>query len=260
MTQRWFMLLCVASAALWDGAGSSADEGAVILHGGGSVASAVRDRFLELAGGRNARVLVIPTADPIAPEDDQRLETWRRRELASVALLHAKTREEAESEEFAAPVKQATGVWISGGWQTRLAAMYLRTPVERELANLLSRGGCIAGTSAGAAIQSRVMIVRDEDREGFDLVPHAIIDQHFLARKREQRLWQALSRHPERIGIGVDENTAAIIRGDRLSVLGQSTVSVCVCAYGDQPQRFEQLKAGEEFDLKPLLAEVVKRK
>ena len=230
----------------------AAEEGTVILHGGGDVSAAVRDRFFELAGGKNAKLLVIPTADPETPDDDGRLQTWRNRQPESVALLHAAAREQAEVEAFCEPLKRATGVWISGGKQSVLAATYLRTPVERELSALLKRGGVIAGTSAGAAIQSKVMIVRGEIREGFDLVPHAVVDQHFVARNRQERLWQVLTAHPQRFGVGVDENTAAIIRGDRLTVLGESTVTLCVPARGNQPRRVEQLKPGDMYDLKPL--------
>lgn len=238
----------------------TAAEGTVILHGGGEVSTAVRNRFFELAGGKRARLLVIPTADPDTPDDDGRLQTWRTRQPTSVALLHAGSREQAELEAFAEPLKQATGVWISGGRQSTLAATYLRTPVERELSALLKRGGVIAGTSAGAAIQSRVMIVRGEVREGFDFVPQSVVDQHFLARNRQDRLWQILAIHPQRFGIGIDEDTAAMIRGDRLTVLGGSTVSICVPAHGNQLRRCEQLKAGDTFDLKPLRAELAERK
>ena len=237
-----------------------ADDGTLILHGGGTVSSETRDRFFELAGGSRAKLLVIPTADPDTPEDDGRLDTWRARKPASVALLHAASREQAEAARFAEPLQQATGVWISGGRQSILAAIYLRTPIERELSALLKRGGVIAGTSAGAAIMSRVMIVRGEVREGYDLLPHSVVDQHFAARDRRDRLFKVLVAHPQRFGIGIDENTAAIVRGDRLSVIGESTVSICVAAYEDQPQRIEHLKAGDIFDLKPLRETVTKRK
>lgn len=230
----------------------TAGEGTLILHGGGIVSNEIRDRFFQIAGGKNARLLVISTADPDTPEDEGRLITWRDRKPASVALLHAATPELARQEAFAAPIKQATGVWISGGRQTTLARMYLGTPVERELAALVQRGGVIAGTSAGAAILSRVMIVRGEVRTGFDLLPQAVVDQHFLARAREERLLRVLAANPHCFGIGVDEDTAAIIRGDALTVLGPSTVSICVTAPEKQPPRWERLKAGDTFDLKPL--------
>lgn len=236
-----------------------ADEGTLILHGGGTVSSEVRDRFFDLSGGKQSRLVVIPTADPDTPDDDGRLQSWRERGPASLKLLHASSREHAEADTFVAPLKQATGVWISGGRQTILAATYLRTPVERELTALLKRGGVIAGTSAGAAIQSRVMLVRSEAREGFDLLRDGVVDQHFLARNRQDRLLKVLTAHPNRFGIGVDENTAAIVCGDRLTVLGESTVSICLAAHGDQPQRVERLKSGDTVNLKPLRAEVTRR-
>ncbi len=231
---------------------AAADDGTLIVHGGGNVSSEVRDRFFELAGGTQAKLLVIPTADVENADDDGRLNTWRSRKPSSVALLHASSREQAEAEQFVEPLKRATGVWISGGKQSVLAATYLKTPVERELSALLKRGGVIAGTSAGAAIMSRVMIVRGEVREGFDLLPHGIVDQHFEARDRQQRLLKVLAAYPQRFGIGVDENTAAIVCGDRLSVIGESTVSIFATKRDEPPQRIERLKAGEMFDLKPL--------
>jgi cyanophycinase len=129
------------------------EEGTLILHVGGNVSKAVRDRFFELAGGRQAKLIVIPTADPDAPDDEGRLQTWRAREPASLRLLHATTREQAEAERFAAPIRSATGVWISGGRQSLLAATYLRTPVERELTALLKRGGVSKGMKPAAACQ-----------------------------------------------------------------------------------------------------------
>jgi cyanophycinase len=238
----------------------AADPGTVILHGGGTVSSELRDRFVELAGGRAARLLVIPTADPDQPEDDGRLDTWRSRQPASVALLHAGSREQAAQETFAEPLQRATGVWISGGRQSTLAAIYLGTPVERELSALLQRGGVIAGTSAGAAIQSRVMLVRNNVQQGFDLVSHAIIDQHFLVRNRQLRLQQALARHPQHFGLGIDEDTAVLLRGDSLTVLGESTVTLCIPAHGSQPERREELRGGAQFNLQPLRAELAGRK
>lgn len=243
----WMLVAVVAGPAALRAA-----DGTLILHGGGLVSSEVRDKFLQLAGGENARLLIISTADPDTPLDPERVISWRESGPASVALLHAETREEAELESFAAPLKQATGVWISGGRQTTLASRYLGTPVERELTALLARGGVIAGTSAGAAILSRVMIVRGEVRQGFDLCPQAVVDQHYVARAREERLLRVLSAHPRCFGIGVDEDTAAIIRGNALSILGSSTVSICVTAGDQRPQRLERLKAGDTFDLKPL--------
>ncbi len=222
--------------------------GTLMFHGGGSLSTAVRDRFFEYAGGKNARIIVIPTADTDTPDDDGRLETWRRREAAAVELLHTASRTEAESKRFAQPLKSATGVWISGGYQTQLARIYQGTPVEKELQGLLQRGGVIGGTSAGAAIQSRVMLVRNDIWTGFDLAPRIIVDQHFRERNRQDRLWRAVSTHRDCIGVGVDEDTCAILRGEELNVMGDGTVSLFIHPRGEQQQE-RALKSGERIDL-----------
>ena len=259
MSRMTSVLAFVALALVSSTEHLSAAEGTVILHGGGVVSSQLRDQFLKLAGGKNANLLIIPTADPVEPGSDDRLQTWRSRQPASVALLHAATRQQASLESFAEPLRRATGVWISGGRQTTLAAIYLGTPVERELLALLARGGVVAGTSAGAAIQSRVMLVRDQVHTGFDLVPHAVIDQHFLARNRAGRLWHVLAAHPQRFGIGIDEDTAAIIHAGQLKVMGDSTVSICINANKTQPRRTLSIKPGETFDLQLLRSDVALR-
>jgi cyanophycinase len=235
-------------------------SGTIMLHGGGSIQTVVREKFLELAGGDRARIVVIPTADPDTPLDPIRLEAWRNRNVQSVELLHAASREESEPESFAAPLRNATGVWISGGWQTRLASTYLRTPVEKELAALLQRGGVICGTSAGAAVLSRVMLVRTDVREGFDLMPNAVVDQHFLKRNRQERLWNVLAQHPDRIGIGIDEDTAAVVQGDRLTVIGESTVSLFLSPHGSQPRHEQLVQPGETVDLQPMRATLANRR
>lgn len=233
------------------GAGALCAEepvGTLMFHGGGTVSTAVRDRFFEYAGGKDARIIVIPTADTDTPEDDGRLDSWRRREPKSVELLHTASRTTAESKKFAKPLKSATGVWISGGYQTQLARIYRGTPVEKELQALLSRGGVIGGTSAGAAIQSRVMLVRDDIWEGFDLAPKIIVDQHFTERSRQPRLWRAVSANHDCIGVGVDEDTCAILRGDELTVMGDSTVSLFIHPRGGK-QLERALKDGERVNL-----------
>lgn len=247
-------VVCVLLGLFWVAGLSAAEPGTLILHGGGNISSALRDRFVEWAGGAQARLVVIPTADPDHPEDVSRLESWRLRQPASVQLLHTSRREEAEKEAFAEPLRQATGVWISGGRQSLLAAIYRETPVERELAAVLRRGGVVGGTSAGAAILSRVMLFRGEIGQGFDLAPDCIIDQHFLARRRQSRLWQAVEQHSERVGVGIDEDTAAIIRGSLLTVEGDSTVTLCLAPRGRRPQSMRELRHGQQIDLRELLS------
>ena len=157
--------------------------GAILAHGGGGVSDDVRARFLDLAGGRQARLVVIPTAaddadDPAAAA--RFVEPWRRAGAVSVRLLHTRDRATADTPAFVRPLAEATGAWIGGGLQARLADTYAGTEVERQLQALVRRGGVVGGTSAGASILTRVMVVsgRDEPVEGrgFDLLPGAVVD------------------------------------------------------------------------------------
>jgi len=106
-------------------------------------------------------------------------------------VLHTRSRDKANTTEFVAPLRHATAVWFEGGQQSRLAAAYVGTEVERELYAMSDRGGVIGGTSAGAAIMSRVMVEggNPEPRmgTGLDLLPGTIVDQHFLVRGHPHR-------------------------------------------------------------------------
>lgn len=229
-------------------------KGALVICGGGRLPDVVRDRFVELAGGKEARLVVIPTAsdDKTIEEDGREVAgIWKAREPASITIVHTRAPAEADDPNFVEPIKHATGVWITGGKQSQIAAAYSGTLVERELCALLERGGVVGGTSAGAACQSRVMIVRGKIHEtpGLGLVPGAIVDQHFLARDRKARLFEALAVHPELVGLGVDEGTALVVQGRTLRCLGDSTVTICLSAAGGRQAREVVLKPGEKSDL-----------
>jgi cyanophycinase len=168
-----------------------------------------------------------------------------------VQLLHTRSREEANAPEFLRPLEEATGVWLAGGNQSRLAASYVDTEVERALKDLLERGGVIGGTSAGAAIMTRIMITGGRSLatqgRGFDLLPGSVVDQHFLKRNRLGRLLGLLAEHPRLVGFGIDEGTALVFQGDRLSVLGDSYVVACMPASPeDETNRLEILKPGDQ--------------
>ena len=205
-------------------------RGSLLLHGGGPVADNVRAEFVKLAGGRGARIVVIPTADVSESGTDDLLEDWNQFAPSSVSFLNAESRTAALRPRFSEPLAHATGVWICGGKQSRLGEIYADTSVELALRDVIARGGVVGGTSAGAAITSRVMIVRGEERKGLDLFPGAIVDQHFLKRDRQDRLLKMVAAHPERVGLGIDEETALILRGRSLKVIGDSEVVVCIAA------------------------------
>ena len=229
-------------------------KGSLVLCGGGKLPDAVRDRFIELAGGEKARLVIIPTAsdDDTVTEDAREVAAiWDARKPASVTILHTRAQDEANDPAFVEPIKHSTGVWITGGKQTQIAAAYTGTLVEKELHALVDRGGVVGGTSAGAACQSRVMIVRGKIYQipGLGLIPGAIVDQHFLARDRKLRLLEALTLHPGLFGVGIDEGTALIVHGRVLRCLGDSTVTICQGASAGREAGEVVLKSGEAFDL-----------
>jgi cyanophycinase len=240
-------------------------SGALVICGGGNLPDDVIARFRDLAGGDQARLVVIPTAGDNADSADPAvtIALWKERGFADVTVLHTRSRETADSEEFAAPLTTATAAWFEGGAQSRIAEAYVGTCVERELYALLRRGSVIGGTSAGAAIQSRLMIARRnpdaELMQGLDLLPGAVIDQHFKARNRQPRLTAVLESHPGHIGLGIDEGTALIVRGRSLEVLGESTVTVCFAKSGNRPPRQYEIESGATGDLTALRRTAIAR-
>ena len=229
--------------------------GTLFLVGGGRMPPDVTARFVALAGGSAGRLVVIPTATARAEtaDPDASLQSWRAQGFANVVRLHTRDRAEADQESFVAPLREATAVWFSGGDQNRIAAAYLGTRVETELRALLARGGTIGGTSAGTAIQSRLMIGggTEEARtaQGFDHLPGIVVDQHFAARSRQARLAGVLAANPGHVGLGVDESTALIAHGRRLEVVGSGAVHVLLAAGPERPASTQELKAGGVADL-----------
>ncbi|MCB9887845.1 MAG: cyanophycinase [Planctomycetes bacterium] len=231
--------------------------GTRFLVGGGKAPAAVYERFLSLCGGTEARIVLIPTASSSADTEagrDKTLATWREDHPGvHFELLHTRDRAVADDEAFCAPLRAATGVWLGGGAQELLAKAYLGTRVERELNALLARGGVVGGTSAGTAIQTRPMIQEGMDppviADGFDFVPGAIADQHFLVRERLPRLLLALAARPGHFGLGIDEGTAVEICGRDLRVHGRSKALLVLAAGAGREQRIVELQAGDRADL-----------
>ena len=213
------------------------EKGSLVIVGGALRDEAILERFISLAGGPDAPIVIIPTA---GGEDDY--DAWysgarRFRELGATDLtvLHTWDREEAETEDFAAPIARARGVWFPGGRQWRLVDAYADTRTERELHALLARGGVIGGSSAGATIQGEYLargdtsgntIMMGDHEEGFAFVRGVAIDQHLLVRNRHFDLLEILEARPELLGIGIDEDTAIVVRGNGFEVIGQGYVAI----------------------------------
>lgn len=195
-------------------------------------------RFVELAGGQDALIVVIPTAarEDHFPPDWEGLEPFRKAGAADVRVLHTRYRSMADDEAFVEPLRRATGVWFVGGRPWRLVDVYGGTRVLDELHLLVARGGAIGGTSAGASILASFLIRGDPADndiviapgydDGFGFLRGTAVDQHVVVRGREADLLEVLRRHPDLLGIGIDEGTAIVVRGDRAEVLGRSRVAL----------------------------------
>ena len=233
-------------------------SGALVIVGGGVLPDAVRDRFLQLAGGKKARLVVIPTASALGHETKvfKSFLYWREQGGGSVAMLHTLDRAKANDPKFIKPLTDATGVWLAGGDQARLTGAYRGTAVEKELRKLLARGGVIGGTSAGASAMSSVMILGGNPLaqvgDGFGFLPDVVVDQHFQNRKRLNRLLYVLKTHPHCLGLGIDEQTAVIVKGAKGTILGNANVRVCLPGSDREPATVRVLKAGEVVDLEAL--------
>ncbi len=235
---------------------SAANKGVVIAMGGGNGTPEIYEKWKNLGGGKNAHVVLIPTAnnpgDDIAPVVNGLKQVFG---VQDVSVLDTKDRAKADSAEFVAPLKQATFVFIDGGRQWRLADAYLGTRVERELRNVLKRGGVIAGSSAGASILASYLVRGDPSgpeivmakghERGFGFLPNSAIDQHVSERHREHDLESVVAAHPKLLGIGIDPNTIIVVQGDQFEVIGSGKVTITELGH----QQYA-IPSGSHFDLR----------
>ena len=201
--------------------------------------SLVLKRFVKLAGGHRSHIVVIPTASSFA---DEVFEAYRdvftRLRAGDVSVVDPETRRDSNDPAMVETLDNATGVFITGGSQVKLAQNIVGTPVGDAVVRAYERGAVVAGTSAGASIMSRYMISLGEEgltprqrasqiSAGLGLVEDVIIDQHFDQRGRYGRLLSMVAASPNLLGMGIDENTAAEIRGGKvMSVIGAGSIFV----------------------------------
>ncbi len=234
------------------------DKGSLVICGGGILPEELRGKVAELAGGERAKIVVISTASVTAdsPEIETYVAWWRKQSLAELTILHTRSRDEADRENFVEPLQRATGVWFMGGNQAWLIDTYSGTRTEMEMHKLLERGGVIGGTSAGAAVMSKLMIRRGgiqcELGRGFGFLDGAVVDQHFVRRQRTERLLNVIEQHPQLVGLGIDEGTALLVQGRKLSVLGESEVRVCFARTDTREPTVDSMRRGAEADLRVL--------
>jgi cyanophycinase len=275
------LLLCALLLPL-QGFSGDAPRGTLFIIGGGDRSRSMMDEFVALAGGpQRARIRIIPNASGDADTSGIEMTAeFKSMGVGDVSYV-LYTREQAEKPGAERAFDGATGIYFTGGDQVRVTRALLKTPVHRALLDLYRNGAVIGGTSAGAAIMSEVMITGDEKInrdsvnlfpmirkgnvetvEGMGFVTDAVIDQHFVRRKRHNRLITVVLEHPQLVGVGIDEATAIVIGPDHtFRVTGESLVVVYDATQAARASTdaegnlaasglaFHVLKAGDRYDL-----------
>mgnify|MGYP005814404745 CR=1 FL=1 len=235
------VLSALALAALTCAWAAAADfgpsKGALVIVGGNMHDPAILRKFIELAGGPDQPIVVVPTAGGAAAygQDYSGLKMFRDAGCTRLTVLHTIDRKVADSEEFVQPLRTARGVFFEGGRQWHLADAYLGTLTQKAFAAVLDRGGVIGGSSAGATIIGEYMVRGDtktadimmgDHEQAFAFLKKVAIDQHLLVRNREFDLIPLIEKHPDLLGIGLDEDTAIVVQGDEFVVTGRSRVAI----------------------------------
>jgi cyanophycinase len=266
---------------LFSGAEAS-PRGHLLIIGGGDRTEEMMRSFVELAARhRSGKIVIFPMASSVPQEVGAEQAGEFKKAGAKSVEFYVLTREEALDERNLKILEDAGGVFFSGGVQSRLTDVLLNTPIQERLCQIYEEGGIIGGTSAGAAVMSEVMITGDEKRKveeghefetieagnivttpGLGFVKTAIIDQHFVVRKRHNRLISVIAEHPSLLGVGIDEDTAILVERDTsFEVLGRTSVivldaedsSIMATASGALRiigMKIHVLVAGDRFDLK----------
>lgn len=237
--------------------GSLPIPGTLLISGAGRVED-LRPRFLEAAGGPKARILLIPSgrelkqgtdayAWPTVPEfadhgiiefdigDPDFKEKWnwvahwfQDAGLVNGALLHTDHREVADSDAFCAHIREADGIFFTGGTPSQMMPAYRGTLAHREFQALIDRGGAVVGFSAGASIQGALAADTEVDPflPMFGFLPNTAIQTHFLVWNHQFRMPAVIEENPEVLGIGLDERSAIVVHGDEFEVIGTSYVAI----------------------------------
>ncbi len=223
-------------------------RGDLVLVGGGAKPTAAVARFVELAGGAGARIVVLPLASGDSrPAGGDYVGLFGQHGVTSVTVIHVDDRRDAARAAYVRAVDQATAVWFAGGDQRRITARLVDTPLHAALLALQARGGPVGGTSAGTACQSGLMLTGDGDTRviragatllgrGLDLAPGLLFDTHFVVRDRQRRLVSAVLDHPELLGVGVDEGAAIWLRADGVMHVFSGSVIVYDGARARRPR------------------------
>jgi cyanophycinase len=247
------------------------ENGHLVIVGGNLQSDSIWQRIIDLAGGPDAPIVVIPTAggEPSYNANFSSAVSFRRLGAKNVTVLHTYDPAVADNDDFVAPLLSAKGVFYGGGRQWRLVDAYAGTKTERAVQAVLDRGGVVSGSSAGASIQGSFLARGDTENNqvmigdhtvGFGYLKNTAIDQHFLVRNRQFDLFDILKVHPELLGIAIDEDTALVVNKNDVEVFGSTYAAFYDGGFWSREgseaknlpppeSRFYFLKAGDRYDL-----------
>jgi cyanophycinase len=199
---------------------------------------AVLQEFVRRAGGEHADIVIFPQPSVLLNTGNEYVALFLELGARSAHSLEFRTRAESCAQGILSAVQSASGIFISGGTQMRLPVLIGGTPLEAAILDAYRRGVIIAGTSAGAAVMPKVMIAYGKGgatpREriaqfvpGLGLTNRIVFDQHFRQKDRLGRLLYLVTAHPGLLGVGIDENTAAIVEDESsIMVAGSGAVTI----------------------------------
>jgi cyanophycinase len=248
-------------------------KGTLVIVGGGNLdGTGIPEKFIELAGGPNAKFIIVPTAGGNKNPDgtirvykeEQVIAPWLKRGVKNVTMLHTHDPKVADAEDFVKDLRGANGVWFDGGRQWNIVDSYMNTLTLKEFHKVLERGGVIGGSSAGATIQGDylvrgavagpliMMTPEPEHEHGFAFLRKSAIDQHINTRNRWDDLIQVIQKYPTFVGIGLSEGTAIIVKGDQFEVMGRWKVAIHDNTRLYQPweKPYYVLSVGDVYDMK----------
>jgi cyanophycinase len=249
--------------------------GALVVVGGGGTPAEVISHAIELAGGVDARIVVLPQASATATAGESTVRMFEEagaRRVVNRRFAGSPGTDELPGpwptiEETAAAIRDADLIWFPGGGQGRLKRSLDDAGLTELIRERHREGTVVGGTSAGAAVMAAVMITGDgydleaittgstHVAEGLGLWPEALVDQHFLKRQRNNRLLSAVIDHPDLVGVGIDERTAVIVEPGSLRVMGESSVVV----FDARAARIEEVAVGTPATARDVRIHVLRR-
>jgi cyanophycinase len=231
------IILRLACLFIASALGAQTPTGTLVIAGGGKLPPVIFQAFVEASGGKGARIAVLPAASGVPKEAAQSMVVEFERLGAVVVVVDPKHRAEAEAAGQWDTVKRCTGFWFTGGDQNRIVDKVGGTALHGLILQRYREGAAVGGTSAGAAMMSRIMLVGTDDvsetapgtyktRPGLGFLPGCIVDQHFLRRSRHNRLLSLVMEHPDHLALGIDEETAILVKHGVAQVIGNRRVLV----------------------------------